>query len=192
MGPLAGRSVLDVGCGDGKLARLCASHGAAWVAGCDVDARMIARAKATDGTVELCVAEAERLPFVGSCFHIVTCVTVLAFVPNASTAVREMARVLRPGGRLVIGDLGKWSIWAARRRVRGWLGAQLWRAARFRTKDEIAALAREAGLTVQTAESAIFFPPWLSLARLIAPMDPTIGNLTGLGAAFIAVQAAKL
>jgi SAM-dependent methyltransferase len=48
-------------------------------------------------------------------------------------AVHEAARVLRPGGRLVIGDLGRWSAWAAARRVKAWLGSELWQSAHFST-----------------------------------------------------------
>jgi ubiquinone/menaquinone biosynthesis C-methylase UbiE len=73
----------------------------------------------------------------------VTCITILAFVPDVSNAVREMARVPRAGGQLVIGDLGKCISWAARRRICGWFGATLCRAARFWTAKELAAMVKE-------------------------------------------------
>ena len=47
-GPLQGKSVLDVGCGDGTLALVAARHDAARVVGCDPDPRMIARARAQE------------------------------------------------------------------------------------------------------------------------------------------------
>ncbi|MDJ0947337.1 MAG: hypothetical protein QNJ94_00300 [Alphaproteobacteria bacterium] len=58
-----------------------------------------------------------------------------------------MARVLRPGGRFVIGKLHKWSSWAAQRRLRAWLGSALWRRGRFRTAGELGRLAQIADLT---------------------------------------------
>jgi SAM-dependent methyltransferase len=194
-GPLRGRAVLDVGCGDGTLALALLRAGAARVAGCDADPRMIMRARGqaagAGGAVDLAVGRAEALPFADGSFDVVTCITVLAFVPDPAGAIREMVRVLRPGGRLVIGDLGKWSFWAARRRIRGWFGAALWRAARFRTAGELAGMARGAGLAVTDVRGAIFFPPWEPLARLMAPFDAALGRLTTLGAAFVAVGATK-
>ncbi len=194
-GPLQGRSVLDVGCGDGTLALVAAQHGAARVAGCDPDPRMIARAIAQaargNATIELAVARSQALPFADDSFDVVTCITVLAFVPDAAGAIREMARVLRPGGRLVIGDLGRWSCWAVRRRIRGWFGAVLWRGAWFRGAGELAAMVRDAGLAVDASNGAIFYPPWTALARLMAPLDPVLGKVTTLGAAFVTVLATK-
>jgi len=102
-----------------------------------------------------------------------------------------MARVLRPGGRLVLGELGRWSVWAAIRRLRGWLGAATWKAARFRTADELRALAEAAGLRVAAIRGVVFFPPVGICARLMAPVDPWLGRHTTLGAAFIALAAAK-
>ena len=194
-GKLEGLSVLDVGCGDGRLALAIARHGAARVSGCDLDPRMVTRARAQavicTAYINLAVARSQALPYADHSFDVVTCITVLTFLPDAGVAIREMARVLRPGGRLVIGDLGKWSCWAVRRRIRGWFGATLWRAARFRTADELAVAIRSAGLTVGAIRGAIFFPPWVALARLMASFDLSLGQVTTLGAAFVAVQATK-
>lgn len=194
-GDLRRRAVLDVGCGDGVLTLAFARAGAASVAGCDVDPRMIVRAigRATQQqqVVQYAVADALRLPFADSSFDLVTVVAVLAFVPNAEGAIREMARVLKPGGLLIIGELGRWSPWAARRRVRGWLGSASWRAATFRTAAQISGLAQSAGLRVEHVSGAIFFPPWLALARLLAPWDAVLGERTTLGAAFVAVRSRK-
>ena len=71
----------------------------------------------------------------------------------------EMRRVLgsteRPGGRLVIGELGRWSLWAAIRRVRGWLGSPTWRAARFRSASDLRALVQGADTTIGAAFIAV-------------------------------------
>jgi ubiquinone/menaquinone biosynthesis C-methylase UbiE len=92
--------------------------------------------------------QVERLPFPDASFDVVAAVTVLCFVTDAAAAVREMARVLRPRGRLVLGELGRWSVWALSRRLRTWLGAATWQAAHFRTARELSALVRDAGLRV--------------------------------------------
>jgi ubiquinone/menaquinone biosynthesis C-methylase UbiE len=62
--------------------------------------------------------QAEHLPFNNDSFDYVLAVTVLCFVRDAERAVAEMARVLKPGGYLVIGELGQSSLWAMHRRVR--------------------------------------------------------------------------
>jgi ubiquinone/menaquinone biosynthesis C-methylase UbiE len=67
--------------------------------------------------------------------------TVLCFVDDAASVLREEARVLRPGGRLIMGELGKRSSCAAQRRMRLWLGSSMWRKGRFRTGRELYVLA---------------------------------------------------
>ena len=192
MGEISGARILDVGCGDGTLVFAAAAKGAR-VTGIDPDPAMLsaARARATEAGLPATFIEArvERLPFADASFDIVASVTVLCFVSDAAGAVAEMARVLRPGGQLVLGELGRWSVWAALRRVRSWLGSSTWRAARFRSAGELRALAGGAGLSVTSVRGAVFYPPVRLLARALAPVDPWLGCLTTLGAAFIALHA---
>lgn len=192
MGDLDGRLFLDVGCGDGALLVAAAARGAR-PTGVDPSRAMVAaarkRALSEGATVSVILGKGERLPFADGSFDRVAAITVLCFVPDPVVLVREMARVVAPGGRLVIGELGRWSLWAARRRFRGWLGDRFWRAARFRTAAELRALVEEAGLAVKRVRGAIYYPPWGWAARLFAPLDPKLGGLTRFGAAFLAVAA---
>ena len=191
------QSVLDIGCGDGTLAFAFWERGASSVTGCDIDSRMIGRAVAEAARRNLAahflLANAEYLPFRDRSFDLVTMVTVLAFVGQPLAALREVARVLKPGGRLVIGDLSPWSLWAASRRIRSWLGvAPMWKAASFRSAEELRNLVRAAGLHTEGASGAIYYPRSALIASLIAPLDPWLSELTTFGAAFIALHAAKV
>jgi 2-polyprenyl-3-methyl-5-hydroxy-6-metoxy-1,4-benzoquinol methylase len=193
-GPLAGLRLLDVGCGDGAYAVAAAQRGAL-VRGVDASPEMIAaarrRAAEQDAWIDLQLANATQLPFADGSFDVVLAVTVLCFVADASTALREMARVLAPGGRLVMGELGGWSAWAVLRRLRGWAGSRLWRAARFRSAGQLRRLVEQAGLRVERMHGAVFYPPQAMLARLLAPVDLWLGRATTCGAAFIALAAEK-
>jgi SAM-dependent methyltransferase len=110
---------------------------------------------------------------------------------DAAPVFREIARVLRPGGGLIIGELGRWSTWAAGRRIRAWLGSRLWRRGRFRTAGELCHLAEGGGLVVETVRGAIYYPRWSLAARVLSPVDPILGWLTTVGASFLALSAAK-
>ena len=193
-GDVAGRTVLDLGCGDGALAVRLAAAGAQ-VVGLDADPAMLraaaSRAAAAGVSVQFATGRAEALPFMAGQFDLVVAGTVLCFVPDAEAAFREIARVLRPGGAVVIGELGRWSLWALRRRIRGWLGNRLWRAAHFRTRGELRRLAAGAGLEVRTLRGAVFYPPVAALACAMAPLDPWLGRITSVGAAFVALRAEK-
>lgn len=194
LGPIADKTLLDVGCGDGALASVLARRGAI-VTGLDADPAMIVAARRraeTEGTqLRLIEGQAERLSFAGAAFDCVLAVTVLCFVRDAERAVMEMARVLKPGGRLVIGELGRWSLWAAHRRIRGWLGDPAWRAAMFRSAVSLRRLARAAGLDVVEVRGAVHYPPCGLAAQVLAPIDLWIGRQTTLGSTFIALSAIK-
>jgi ubiquinone biosynthesis O-methyltransferase len=194
VGDVGGRKILDIGCGDGEFALELAKRGAV-VTGIDAAAAMIdtAKRRASQHNVDITfqVAMAEQLPFPDERFDVVTAITILCFVEDAKPVFREIARVLKPGGRLIIGELGKWSTWAAARRIRAWMGSQLWRRGRFRTANELRALAAQSGLTVESVRGAIYYPRWGFAARLLSRCDPALGRLSTFGAAFVALSAVK-
>jgi SAM-dependent methyltransferase len=158
-----------------------------------VSALQAARERATEAGVRLVLAagDAAALPFAGATLDLVTAVTILCFVPAPEEAVREVARVLRPGGRLVLGELGRWSVWAAWRRVRGWLGDRTWARASFWTPGDLRQLALDAGLVPVRVGASVFHPPMGAVAAALAPLDPLVGRVTTFGAAFLVLEAEK-
>lgn len=193
-GDVSGARLLDAGCGDGALVAAVAAKGAE-VTGVDPDPAMLlaAQKRTSDAGIKATFTEGrlERLPFPDASFDVVASITVLCFLPDAAVAFREMARVLRPGGRLVLGELSRWSLWAAQRRVRGWLGSRTWKGARFRTPRELRALAGQAGLRVTALRGAVYYPRIGWLARAMAPFDPWFARFGAFGAAFLALSAEK-
>ena len=194
LGSVNGKALLDVGCGDGDLALELAKRGAI-VTGLDANPAMLTAARRRTEALgtPLCFIEgnAERLPLEKATFDFVVAVTLLCFVRDAERAVTEMARVLKPGGRLMIGELGRWNLWAAQRRIRGWMGNPTWRAATFHTARELRGLAITAGLDVTEIRGAIHYPPCGIPAKLLAPIDLRLGHNSTIGAAFIVLLATK-
>ncbi len=99
---LTGTTVLDAGCGTGAAARAALVRGAARVVGADVNRFMLAVGRESLTAAEFWDADVRALPFPDGSFDVVACTHTLQFVPEPERAVREFARVLRPGGRLVL------------------------------------------------------------------------------------------
>lgn len=99
-----GQRVLDVGCGTGILAREIASRigSVGRVAGIDPSPGMRAVAKRLAPAVEWREGVAESLPFPDRSFEAVASQFALMFFADRRQALREMLRVLTPGGRLAI------------------------------------------------------------------------------------------
>lgn len=195
MGPVAGKRVLDVGSGDGVLTTALATLGA-FAVGLDVDrpALRVAAARRIEppSSARYVEGRIERLPFRDATFDVVVAVTVLCLVADRPAAIREAARVLRPGGRLVVGELGRWNLWAAKRRVKAWLGSRLWRSVHFSSASDLVRVVQDAELAVDGVRGSVYYPPVAILAGPLARLDNWIGSLTTAGAAFIVVTATKV
>jgi ubiquinone/menaquinone biosynthesis C-methylase UbiE len=134
-------TVLDVGCGTGYLLRRLAARlpRAAGLAGIDPAPRMIetARGLADDERLSFAAAAAERLPFPDGRFHLLVSTTSFDHWADQGAGLAECARVLAPGGTLVLAD--QFSAWL----VLSMLGT---RRGRARTKGRANRLLAAAGL----------------------------------------------
>lgn len=100
----APKAALDVGCGEGRFCRMLSQHGIE-VTGVDPTHELIETARSRDtGNVYL-EATAEHLPFSNNTFDLVVSYLSLIDIPNVDDAIEEMARVLAPGGALLIANL---------------------------------------------------------------------------------------
>ena len=151
LGRLEGRRVLDVGCGKGRFLSALSSCGAHAV-GLEPSSE-VGKAARTRGH-RVVRASASRIPFVDGTFDACICVEVLEHVPDTDAALREMARVLRSGGRLVVIDKSafalhpKWFVpWALVKRAKELSGRWMYpRGFPFREKwFRPGALARKMG-----------------------------------------------
>jgi 2-polyprenyl-6-hydroxyphenyl methylase/3-demethylubiquinone-9 3-methyltransferase len=158
---------LDVGCGAGVLAAELARRGACGE-GVDASPAMVAAARAEQvpGFSFACVNTVERLPYPDASFDGVLCSSVVEYLDAPDAALDEMARVLRPGGFLVV-SLANGASWVrlAQRGLRAlgrWLGRDWCRYLTVSRVTHTRPSGREAlerrGLTVARCED---FDPWL-------------------------------
>jgi SAM-dependent methyltransferase len=100
---LAGRNVLDLGCGFGWFCRWARQRGAAHVLGIDVSEKMLARGRAetADPAVDYIRADMEQLELPAGSFDLVYSSLALHYVENLSGLILRVHRSLVPGGRLV-------------------------------------------------------------------------------------------
>jgi SAM-dependent methyltransferase len=99
---LAGaRSVLDVGTGEGQVARLAASLGAARVVGVDPTRAQVDAAVRRGGGPAYARAGAAALPLRSDAFDAVVACLVFEHIDDVDAAIAEVARVLAPGGRFL-------------------------------------------------------------------------------------------
>ena len=95
---------LDAACGTGHLTRLLLGLGHR-VIGVDASEAMLERARRDLPAADFRVGSLSALPAAPSSVDLVTCGLALTHVPALGPAVRELARVLRPGGRMVVTDI---------------------------------------------------------------------------------------
>ncbi|MHB8619886.1 MAG: methyltransferase domain-containing protein [Chloroflexota bacterium] len=108
---LAGKRVLDAACGTGRYARLAGSGGAR-AAGLDCSGDMLGQARILGAELPWIAGDVQRLPFADGSFDLA--VYALAAVHQPRLDLAELARVLAPGGVLILSDLHPFG------QVRGW------------------------------------------------------------------------
>ncbi len=100
VGPGPGRA-LEIGCGEGRISRLLSDLG--WsVTASDVVPAMLEAARAAESAAAYCLADARSVPLPDAGFDLVVAYNVLMDVEDVDGTVREAARLMNAGGRLVI------------------------------------------------------------------------------------------
>ena len=102
--PLRPAVVLDVGCGEGRFCRLLAERD--WrTTGIDPTAVLLERARLLDRSGIYVEGVAEALPFPDASFDLVVSCLTLVDIPDYRAAIAEMARVVAPGGHVLVANL---------------------------------------------------------------------------------------
>ncbi len=110
--PAPGERILDVATGTGMVAAELLARADCTVVGLDQSAEMLAGARARfaagpeGARVELIEGQAERLPFADASFDALTFTYLLRYVDDPPATMRELARVVRPGGRIASLEFG--------------------------------------------------------------------------------------
>lgn len=168
--PQDGEHILDAGCGTGLLLRQIAIRAPeARLFGIDLSPEMVRRADFRDA--DLIVADVRHLPFAEESLDAMVISSVIQYLPVIDHALSEAARVLRPGGRLVITawdgspwrmrTLGQWLRW------RGSAPVYLHRP------EQLIASCRKQGLDIQQYEPYAIGPFWRLLTLVGVKNAPT-------------------
>jgi 2-polyprenyl-6-hydroxyphenyl methylase/3-demethylubiquinone-9 3-methyltransferase len=173
-GPLAGRDIVDVGCGGGLLSEAMARAGAR-VVGLDLAADLLRVAELhaleSNVTVSYRLESAEQHAAVhASSYDVVTCMEMLEHVPDPSAVVAALAQLARPGGHVFVSTINR----TPRAYLRAVLGAEYVLRLlppgthtydKFIRPSELAAWAKAAGLEMLDV-AGLDYDPFARTARL--------------------------
>ncbi|MBN1461615.1 MAG: methyltransferase domain-containing protein [Armatimonadetes bacterium] len=143
---------LEVGIGTGRF-----SHSLGIRKGVDPSPQMLGIA--AERGIEVLEGAAEDLPFSSDSFDGILMALTLCFVADAQRALQECERVLRPGGRLLLGVVPADSPWGRDYSRKAAHNHPIYSTAHFRTMAEITELADKAGFIPVDARSTLFWAP---------------------------------
>ncbi len=135
------KHILDAACGDGRYSRflLRRADPDAVLTSFDLSRGMLARARARlhSDRITQVVADITRLPYADECFDAIVCGWVLEHLPDPAPGLRELARVLRPGGKLLL--------LTTEDTMLGWVCGRLWNCKTY-NRDRLRQASAQCGL----------------------------------------------
>jgi len=157
--PRSGMKVLDAGCGTGNFSLKLSRLGCA-VTGVDLSGEMLAiaieKARAENLEVEFLPMDVKALEFSDGAFDAVISMAALEFIENPLDAAEEMFRVVKRGGRLVIGTINRLSPWGELYMEIGRRSDSVYRHARFLSLEEMSRFRPE---NLASTKECLFFRP---------------------------------
>jgi ubiquinone/menaquinone biosynthesis C-methylase UbiE len=179
---------LDAGCGDGRYLAALDAELPERVAGVDISERILDTARARVPRADFRQANLESLPFADGEFDLVLSSQVIEHVVDAAAALRELVRVLQPGGTLVLSTDNKWNVVtrvlnaprmaaAGALRLRGSRGLIESPATPYTAKS-LRRLVEQSGLLVEHVETFRFHLMWpLALPPLVRGLNALDAHL---------------
>jgi len=161
-----GKKMLEVGCGTGHWTAFFANKGFD-VTGVDISSKMLQVASSKGiRSARYTLVDCRNLPFDRNTFDVACAITALEFMSDARTALAEIARCVRPGGKVVVGVLNRVSLLAWLRRRRG---STTFAKAHLMSNKEVRRLLKTVGDA--TVNSSAFVLPWRGLLWLSRVLD---------------------
>jgi ubiquinone/menaquinone biosynthesis C-methylase UbiE len=135
------KHLLDAGCGDGRYSKFMLRHADAdaMITGFDYSRQMLQRARRRLKTARVShvAADLTRLPYADQVFDAVVCGWVLEHLPDPRPGLRELSRVMQPGGKLLL--------MVTEDTFSGAICSRLWHC-RTHNRSDLQAIAKECGL----------------------------------------------
>jgi ubiquinone/menaquinone biosynthesis C-methylase UbiE len=192
LGDIGGKKVLDLGCGTGNYAIELARRGAI-VTGVDASMDVLEtageKAKAERLQIGFLAGQAEALPLKTGSFDLLVSVTACEFFGNMRAAADEMRRVVKPGGKIVIGTINKLSLYGIEKRI----GASHKKESSYKNARFYSIFEMKRFFDVIRWKTTLFALPWMP-ARAFAVFekcDRFLSTLMKPFGAFLAIEADK-
>jgi len=179
---------LDLGCGTGNYTLELLKRGFD-VVGLDASDGMleVARSKGLN-----CIkGDAYALPFQDRSFDLVLSVTMFEFIHEPERVLREIHRVLTPGGEVIIGTMNGRSAWFVFKRLKSLFVETAYRYARFYTPKELEELLEGAGFKEIESAGVIFFPSFWPFHSIAEKLDRKCHRKCRELEAFVVVRGIK-
>jgi ubiquinone/menaquinone biosynthesis C-methylase UbiE len=149
-------SILEVGAGTGRIGVPLWQHGANWF-GCDLSIEMMRRLREKYPAARIVQSDASRLPYVSNRFDVAVTIHVLHLVGPWRAALREIKRVLQPGGVYINGGSGQREESVSQKMQDYWRGrieahGADWRRPGVQDREELLAELKQLGAQLEEIE----------------------------------------